>query len=56
MGTDERGVGKMAISEMGGLRDCLHKNQFLPGRFAQTDFFYRDDSPGTIRTNGENVD
>ena len=38
------------------LRDCSHKNQFLLGRFAHTEIFYWDDSPGTIRTNGKNVD
>ena len=40
-------------SQFAGLRDCSHKNQFLLGQFAQTEFFYWDDSPGTIRTNAK---
>ena len=43
-------------NELFRLRDCSHKNQILLGRIAQTDFFYRDDSPGTIRTNGKKVE
>ena len=39
-----------------GLRDYSHKNHFLLGRFSQTDFFYWNDSPGMIRTNGKNVE